>query len=121
MMTMSLGRTIVVMMAALVAACAPPDAVIRASDYDQHCKISADCVAITEGPISCCSLDCDSNAAIRQTDRARYEDDLRERAPSCSGVLCPAIACSPGLAVCANGVCQAANRCGDLINPGPCN
>ena len=108
------------MTAALLAACAPPDPVIRASDYNQHCTMNTDCVPITEGPIFCCSLDCDSNAAISKDDHSRYEDDLRERAPSCGGVLCPAIACSPGLAVCSNGVCQAANRCGDPVNPGPC-
>src|SRR5262245_25903836 len=110
MMTRNMGRTMVFMAAALFGACAPPDPLIRASDYNQSCTANDKCAPITEGPISCCALDCNNNAAINRDDLARYEEDLRERAPSCGGVLCPAIACSPGLAVCTDGVCQAANK-----------
>jgi hypothetical protein len=120
MTTRKMGRAIVFMAAALFPACAPPDPVIRASDYNQQCTMDGDCEPITEGSISCCGLDCNNNAAINRTDLTRYKEDLQDRAPSCGGVLCPAIACNLGRAFCLNSVCQGAKSCGDPLNPVPC-
>lgn len=112
------------------AACAAPEPSIHASDYSSKCHVARDleepvnlmeCVVISDGPISCCSAECDGKAAISGADFDRYQEDLIERAPECGGIVCPNVACPKPLAFCDDtGTCQVGDTCGDPMQPTPC-
>ena len=68
----------------LIAACGtakPGDTTIEASDYDQACVTSADCVAILAGDV-CPPCSCPT-AAINVKDAPREGADLKERLDAC--------------------------------------
>ena len=86
---------------------------IRASDYDQSCVTSDDCVTIVNGELQC-GCACLGVAAINKRDEAREETDQRARAPHCdprSGIECGA--CDVTRAICTNGQC-AVERCASV-------
>jgi hypothetical protein len=50
---------------------------IRASNYDQTCKVDMDCVLIAEGdPCTSCGISCSSNATINAGALAMYRSDI---------------------------------------------
>jgi hypothetical protein len=72
--------------------------VIRASDYDQSCKVATDCVLVVEGDT--CSGGCSNcqNATINRVAAAAYH-------PNFKGLICPCPA--PPMPSCVAGVCTA--------------
>jgi len=65
----------------VLAACSSsPSTTIQASNYDQSCATSADCVAVVVGEICGCAS---QMAAINVKDEARYEADANEAASHC--------------------------------------
>jgi hypothetical protein len=85
---------------ALACSAAPPD--IHATSYNQSCFMSSDCVLISEGSGCCNSC---SNAAINQSDLAKYQSDIAPRKDACTGTSCPALACVFSAAYCSAGTC----------------
>lgn len=88
---------------------------IRASDYDQTCATSDDCVAIYEGSL-CAPCGC-ANAAIAKSATSTESTDARARAASCplvAGISCGA--CWDSRLTCSGG------RCGIVeCHNGPCD
>jgi len=83
---------------------------INASDFNQTCKVAADCMLIDEGS-SCCGS-C-GNAAINIADKAKYEAAAQQRANSCTQpVACAALACVFSTAFCNAGKCDVCHEPG---------
>jgi hypothetical protein len=78
---------------------------IKASDYNQTCQASADCVLVDDGDLCGC-IAC-GTAAINRSDEARFQSDADQRKKNCSGppTACPAIACAYVAVVCNAGTC----------------
>jgi hypothetical protein len=84
----------------------PP--VISASAYDHTCGEVADCVAVYQGQVICCTLEIQCpNAVIRSTELERYQRDEKALETNCGTGTCPSRGdpC-PGRLACTNGVCQ---------------
>jgi hypothetical protein len=80
---------------------------LDAADYDQSCSTDADCVAVPEGPIECCSsVSCSpANAAINKGALPQFEADFQADFPTnCGDIACPAI-CAINNAQCSQGKC----------------
>jgi hypothetical protein len=86
----------------VLAACSSSSSTtIQASDYDQSCATSADCVPIAVGDLCECSC---AASAINRKDEARYEADVRDRLSRCtSHPYCGA--CDDVRATCVAGRC----------------
>lgn len=72
----------------------PPQADMRASDYDQTCQSSSDCVAVQEGTV-CTVCGC-QNAAVNTKDVVKFATERSSRLSKCDpaiytqGVACAA-------------------------------
>jgi len=70
--------------------------ILNASDYDQSCSTSSDCVPVFQGDVACCGGGC-ANAAINKGALAQYDADYSEAVKvcgvnaSCLQFHCPAI------------------------------
>jgi len=60
-----------------------PNHAIQPSSLDRACVRDSDCVAVYEGPLSCCGLGECANAAINVANLARYMQVLAERRSTC--------------------------------------
>lgn len=95
-----------VLSALIVTAC---DTTIEAKDYKQTCSTNDECAPVFVGQF--CNGGCGgcSNAAINQSDLARYTADVNTITNSCvrvgPPVLCAAAACRQPEAACVNGAC----------------
>ena len=78
--------------------------VIRASDYDTHCTVAADCAVVAEGDLCGC-IGC-GGAAINKADVSKFESDSQSLRSQCTGPqqACPA-ACIYSEATCTAGTC----------------
>jgi hypothetical protein len=98
-----------ILMAAIFAAlsCGAQNHEIRPSDSDRACVRDSDCVAVYEGPLSCCGTGECANAAINAANLARYMQVLDQRTPTCDPApSCPRISCSASSFVrCTDGLC----------------
>jgi hypothetical protein len=81
---------------------------IEASEFQRSCAVDSDCVAVSEGTITCCGISpwCPS-AAVNQVGYSAYESAVAARTPTCSprppcALLRPACF---GHAICSNGTC----------------
>jgi hypothetical protein len=83
---------------------------IRASNYDQSCKVDSDCVAMGEGNVCyACIVECPT-AAINVNAKGHYDSDISNEAPSSENAAncgCPA-SFAP---CCLDGVCHADLQC----------
>jgi hypothetical protein len=82
---------------------------IRASDYDQRCVTSDDCVVITEGPVCVPNGGCPScpNAAISKSASTREISDATSRRSTCPPTTEAACdACSDTSLNCVDGMCK---------------
>jgi hypothetical protein len=83
---------------------------IKASEFQQTCTVASDCVAVYEGPLSCCGGNSCPNAAVNRVGYTAYESARESRIPTCNPQPpCPAtdVACIAG-ATCSNGTCVVA-------------
>ena len=86
---------------------------IRASDFDQDCKVDSDCVAVFEGP-ACTACKC-PNAAISSKEANKYSRDIAKGAEDCpdqGDVACTpcvsaVVGCNPDTKKCGLGVSSA--------------
>jgi hypothetical protein len=87
---------------------------IRASDYDQTCASSSDCVGVYEGILGCCADQNCANSAINKKSETQYRSDTSARRtrcdpePPCAPSLCDSIA-----ATCNAGRCVLETAAGD--------
>jgi hypothetical protein len=95
---------------------------VEASDYNQACKVDADCVPIAEGdPCTLCGLRC-VNAAINIGDLPDYSDAisrtaayLSSQSPACD-LDCPYASLYFG-SCCIAGTCQFGSQCENPVQP----
>lgn len=87
-----------------LAACGPKE--VQAKDYDQSCAQDSDCVLVAELTVSggSCSIGC-PNAAIRASERERYNADLKSAESSCDALAQPSCSAGTGGAACVSGRC----------------
>jgi hypothetical protein len=79
---------------------------VAAKNYAHNCASVADCVAVYEGAIGCCTLGC-PNAAIRADAVSKYHSDVSAAAPTCDPPP-PCVAplpCDTGRVACVSGAC----------------
>jgi hypothetical protein len=89
---------------------------IKASDYDQSCKINGDCAAVTDGQVCGCQQ-CGGNAAVNVSDVQRINADFAARRAMCPPMNepCPLGLCAQVHAYCSAGKCAV---CNDATCPG---
>jgi hypothetical protein len=99
--------------ATLVVACGHSDAMIRASDYDQHCTQDRDCTAVFTGDVCTAGCLCE-NDAVNTLDWPNYEEQLQKLEIRVCDRQRDTCGCFPERAYCANGKCAACpvDQCG---------
>lgn len=94
--------------------CTEDSGSIHASDYDQSCKVDADCTSVSEGLVACyaCLLECQTGV-INVNELSRYRSDLDKLPSPPSGegrCNCPSIT-TP---CCVDGQCHDGEPCGTV-------
>lgn len=108
-----MGRPLSIAFGLAVAALMVPTApgcgnctVVRASSFDQSCKVDADCAAVIEN--SCCA-----NAAVNVHAVVQFEAAVANGA--CHPALFCDVSCGVAVACCNVGTCGLAEQCTDSI------
>lgn len=94
--------------------CTEDSGSIHASDYDQSCKVDADCASVSEGLVACyaCLLECPTGV-INVKELSRYRGDLDKLPSPPSGedrCNCPSIT----VPCCVDGQCHDGEACAGL-------
>lgn len=100
---------------ALLIACGVEN--VKASDYDQSCKVAGDCVLVDELTGTAdnhCSVSC-TKGVINKNAKEKYDKEYADEEKECTDIQRPQCA-SPSVALCTAGKCTVSTLTDDQTN-----